>query len=127
MVYMSEDCFLLIFYKFSRRGKNLIMLEIVEWSWLLINVVFFGCFIYVKVFSFFGFYILYVLMYIIMIIRMFFNILIFYVWCYIINELLLVIIINNFVLMKIVCIYSEEFNEMVYESSFWKNIDVKLL
>lgn len=62
-----------------------------------------------------------------MIIRMFFNILIFYVWCYIINELLLVIIINNFVLMKIVCIYSEEFNEMVYESSFWKNIDVKLL
>lgn len=49
-----------------------------------------------------------------MIIRMFFNILIFYVWCYIINVLLLVIIINNFVLKKIVCIYSEEFNEMVY-------------
>lgn len=48
-----------------------------------------------------------------MMIRMFFNILIFYVWCYIINELLLVIIINNFVLKKIVCIYSEELNEMV--------------
>lgn len=60
-------------------------------------VVFFGCFIYVKVFSFFVFYFLYVLMYIRMIIRMLFNILNFYVWCYIIDELLLVII-NNFVL-----------------------------
>lgn len=53
-------------------------------------------------------------MYKVMIIRMFFNILIFYVWCYINNELLFEIIINNFVLKKMVCIYSEEFNEMVY-------------
>lgn len=62
-----------------------------------------------------------------MIIRIFFNILIFYVWCYIIDELLLVIIINNFVLKKIVCIYSEEFNEMVKESSFWKKYWCKIV
>lgn len=39
----------------------------------------------------------------------------------------LVTIINNFVLKKIACIYSEESDEMVHESSFWKNIDAKLL
>lgn len=55
-----------------------------------------------------------------MIIRMFSNISTLYAWRYITNASSLVTIINNFVLKKIACIYSEESNEMVHESSFWK-------
>lgn len=62
-----------------------------------------------------------------MIKRMFSNISTLYAWRYITNASSLVTIINNFVLKKIACIYSEESNEMVHESSFWKNIDAKLL
>lgn len=87
----------------------------------------FGCLIHVKALSSFGFHISHALMYIIMIIRMFSNISTLYAWRYITNESSLVTIINNFVLKKIACIYSEESDEMVHESSFWKNIDAKLL
>lgn len=66
-------------------------------------------------------------MYKVMIIRMFSNISTFYAWRYINNESSFETIINNFVLKKIACIYSEESDEMVHESSFWKNIDAKLL
>lgn len=62
-----------------------------------------------------------------MIIRIFSNISTLYAWRYITDESSLVTIINNFVLKKKACIYSEESDEMVQESSFWKNIDAKLL
>lgn len=67
-----------------------------------------------------------------MIIRIFINILIFYVWCYINNELLLVIIINNFVLKKIVCIYicivknlMKWCKKVVFGKKYWCKIVVK--
>lgn len=55
-----------------------------------------------------------------MIKRMFSNISTLYAWRYITDKSSLVTTINNFVLKKKACIYSEEFNEMVQESSFWK-------